>query len=41
LVINTSNIIIKKLLVDESEQNIVISQWQADQLFAEAKGRGK
>ena len=29
--------IINKLL-DEVEQNIVICQWRADQLFAEAEG---
>jgi hypothetical protein len=28
-------------LLDEVEQNIVIYQWRADQLFADAKGRGK
>ena len=30
-----------KQLLDEVEQNIVICQWQADQLFADAEGRGK
>ena len=28
-------------LLDETEQNIVIYQWRADQLFANAEGRGK
>ena len=28
-------------LLDEAEQNIVIYQWRADQLFADAEGRGK
>ena len=28
-------------LLDETEQNIVIYQWRADQLFADAEGRGK
>ena len=28
-------------LLDEVEQNIVICQWRADKLFAEAKGLGK
>jgi hypothetical protein len=28
-------------LLDEVEQNTVICQWRADQLFADAKGRGK
>ena len=28
-------------LLDEFEQNIVICQWRADQLFADAEGRGK
>ena len=28
-------------LLDETEQNIVICQWRADQLFADAEGRGK
>ena len=28
-------------LLDETEQNIVIYQWWADQLFADAEGRGK
>ena len=27
--------------LDEAEQNIVIYQWRADQLFADAEGRGK
>ena len=27
-----------KQLLDEVEQNIVICQWQTDQLFAEAEG---
>ena len=26
-------------LLEETEQNIVIYQWQADQLFADAEGR--
>ena len=30
-----------KQLLDEFEQNIVICQWRADQLFADAEGRGK
>jgi len=30
-----------KQLLDEAEQNIVICQWRADQLFADAEGRGK
>jgi len=30
-----------KQLLDEVEQNIVICQWRADQLFADAEGRGK
>ena len=30
------------ILLDEAEQiNIVICQWQADQLFTQAEGRGK
>ena len=33
----TSNI----QLLDETEKNIVIYQWRADQLFANAEGRGK
>ena len=28
-------------LLDETEQNIMIYQWRADQLFADAEGRGK
>ena len=28
-------------LLDETEQNIVIYQWRADQLFADAEGRVK
>ena len=28
-------------LLDETEQNIVIYQWRANQLFADAEGRGK
>ena len=28
-------------LLDKTEQNIVIYQWRADQLFANAEGRGK
>ena len=28
-----------KQLLDEVEQNIVIFQWRADQLFADAEGR--
>ena len=28
-------------LLDVTEQNIVIYQWRADQLFADAEGRGK
>ena len=28
-------------LLDEAEQNIVIYQWRADQLFTDAEGRGK
>ena len=28
-------------LLHETEQNIVIYQWRADQLFADAEGRGK
>ena len=28
-------------LLDEAEQNIVIYQWRAGQLFADAEGRGK
>ena len=28
-------------LLDEVEQNIVICRWRADQLFADAEGRGK
>ena len=28
-------------LLDETEQNIVIYQWRADKLFANAEGRGK
>ena len=35
--INDNNI----RLLDEAEQNIVIYQWRADQLFADAEGRGK
>ena len=27
-------------LLDKTEQNIVIYQWRADQLFADAEGRG-
>ena len=30
-----------KQLLDEVEQNIVICLWRADQLFADAEGRGK
>jgi len=30
-----------KQLLDEVEQNIVICQWRADQLFADTEGRGK
>ena len=36
--INTHTNIIQ--LLDEAEQNIVIYQWRADQLFADAEGRG-
>ena len=28
-------------LLDEVEQNIVICRWRADQLFADAEGKGK
>ena len=28
-------------LLDEVEQNIVICRWRADELFADAEGRGK
>ena len=28
-------------LLDEVEQNITIYRWRADQLFADAEGRGK
>ena len=28
-------------LLDETEQSIVIYQWRADQLFADAEDRGK
>ena len=28
-------------LLDETEENIVIYQWRADQLFVDAEGRGK
>ncbi len=28
-------------LLDEVEQNITICRWRADQLFADAEGRGK
>ena len=28
-------------LLDETEQNIVIYQWRADQLFADVAGRGE
>ncbi len=28
-------------LLDEVEQNIVICEWRADQLFVDAEGRGK
>ena len=28
-------------LLDETQQNIVIYQWRADQLFADTEGRGK
>jgi hypothetical protein len=28
-------------LLDEVEQNIVIFQWRAEQLFADTEGRGK
>ena len=38
LLVNRNNII---QLLDETEQNIVIYQWRADQLFADAEGRGK
>ena len=31
----------EKFLLDKFEQNIVIYQWRADQLFADAEGRGK
>ena len=34
--INWNNII---QLLDETEQNIVIYQWRADQLFAEGRGK--
>ena len=30
-----------KQLLDEVEQNIVICLWRADQLFADAEGKGK
>jgi len=30
-----------KQLLDEVEKNIVICQWRADQLFADAEGKGK
>ena len=36
--VTTVNII---QLLGEAEQNIVIYQWRADQLFADAEGRGK
>ena len=28
-------------LLDQVEQNIVICRWRADQLFADAEGKGK
>ena len=28
-------------LLDEAEQNIMIYQWRADQLFADAQGRAR
>ena len=37
--LNVVNNIIQ--LLDETEQNIVIYQWRADQLFADAEGKGK
>jgi len=38
---NNNNNNNNKQLLDEVEQNIVICQWRADQLFADAEGRGK
>ncbi len=37
------NIILENIyqLLDEVEQNITICRWRADQLFADAEGRGK
>ena len=35
---NTTTITIISKLLDEVEQNIVISQWRADQLFTEDGG---
>ena len=34
--IETSTVHMLKKLLDEAKQNIVICQWRADQLFAEA-----
>ena len=39
--INDRNMLNNIQLLDETEQNIVIYQWRADQLFADAEGRGK
>ena len=36
-----SNLYNNQQLLDEVEQNIMIYQWRADQLFAEAEGWGK
>ena len=36
-----SYLLANKQLLDEVEQNIAICLWRADQLFADAEGRGK
>ena len=39
--VSTDSLMYNIQLLDETEQNIVIYQWRADQLFADAEGRGK
>jgi len=41
LVQSFDKLAVNKQLLDEVEQNIVICLWRADQLFADAEGRGK
>ena len=41
ITVSTNDCNNNKQLLDEVEQNIVFCQWRADQLLADAEGRGK